>query len=700
MPTLTTNSPWARKHDDVNVPVVPAAPTTYYPKDRQEIKDIINNISPQQRLHAAGSHWALSDCAISDEIFIESHDPKGLQQAMGKTLTNVLLNARTLACTNFFKNQVIPTYPHPSPFSGDPSKGGAIYPVHIESGKRIYQLYAELDSMQGDVRKLASDLSSLNPNYLLTPWAFRTLGGAGGQTVLGALSTGTHGGDFDRPPLADAVMAIHLIAGDGKEYWIEPNPIDSLMGVQLTDDAALGAIYPGIIPKRDTTWFQSVLVGNGRFGVVYSLVMAAVPHYDLLERRELDTWQEIRARITDPYSDLFTVGPNAFPARFLQIAVNHVPCKNFTTNVASVTKRATCQAPAVFGREERVGFVVEPFNNQIQAPRFSQAGNNHAFSFPGGKSPNFFEMACADSNFVVGIFDALEQELEDFVASNGTLPSALALGAALPVVASTVLATLPLLVLALVVRMACAKPIKDILKSDILSGPPAAPTLGSLLGSVADQLLHGATPDEKKAGLFIWQSLSNKIFKSMQEPHTVLGISYAIMDTHDYLEHSCNANVDSIEVFFNAVDPMLPAFVDAMLAYEKWQEIEMERSHIGYVALRFMQPSAAKIAPQQIAYPSLPPDHPQNRVCSVEISGLRGGAGTTPFIDYAISLALNPNFNAILHWGQRNPSTRPQIEQRFGQKLLDWRGVLNLIAPGSSQTFSNSFTRQTGLETP
>src|SRR5512144_287693 len=50
-----------------------------------------------------------------------------------------------------------------------------------------------------------------NPSYL-GPWAFPTLGSAGGQTVFGALTTGTDGGDFRQPPIADCVLAMQTVS--------------------------------------------------------------------------------------------------------------------------------------------------------------------------------------------------------------------------------------------------------------------------------------------------------------------------------------------------------------------------------------------------------------------------------------------------------------------------------------------------------
>lgn len=62
-----------------------------------------------------------------------------------------------------------------------------LYPVHIETGKRIYQAYAELDAGDNDSASLANLLAneSGNPGYL-GPWALKTLGRSGGRTVFGA----------------------------------------------------------------------------------------------------------------------------------------------------------------------------------------------------------------------------------------------------------------------------------------------------------------------------------------------------------------------------------------------------------------------------------------------------------------------------------------------------------------------------------
>jgi hypothetical protein len=111
--------------------------------------------------------------------------------------------------------------------------------------------------------------------------------------------------------------------------------------------------------------------------------------------------------------------------------------------------------------------------------------------------------------------------------------------------------------------------------------------------------------------------------------------------------------------------------------------------------LRFTGPTNALIGQQRFPLS-----------CAVEVAGLRDVDGVTELIDYAISQALDPNFQGILHWGQRNESKRFQIEDRFGGRpgnptgsLNRWRQALNRITDnGRLQGFSSAFTRRTGLE--
>ena len=167
----------------------------------------------------------------------------------------------------------------------------------------------------------------------------------------------------------------------------------------------------------------------------------------------------------------------------------------------------------------------------------------------------------------------------------------------------------------------------------------------------------------------MWQMINFQAFASSTARADFEAISYAVMDGHDYFDQSCRINDDSIEVFFDATDPMLVAYVDALLAFEIGQEVSVGKAFVGYISLRFTGPTRALIGQQRFPVS-----------CSVEVSGLRDVSGVTELIDFAIMLALNSNFKGILHWGQRNESIRSHVQERFGDTFADQSGNLHSVA--------------------
>jgi hypothetical protein len=234
MSTQPLSVPWTRKHDKPGTPLKPQA-QVICPQSLEELIKICSDRPPDQRLHAAGSHWALSFAAVSDHLFIETHDYNNLQPAMGRTLFEVVGSAGVSA--GCLADEFLSDLDARSKAANSAPE----YYVHFESGKRIYQLYSELDVGDSlNPKSLCQLMITLNNNSLFQgSWGFHTLGGAGGQTVVGALSTGTHGGDFDRPPLADNVVALHLVADGGKHYWIEKGR--AATSIPFTDEAKLRA---------------------------------------------------------------------------------------------------------------------------------------------------------------------------------------------------------------------------------------------------------------------------------------------------------------------------------------------------------------------------------------------------------------------------------------------------------------------------
>jgi hypothetical protein len=371
----------------------------------------------------------------------------------------------------------------------------------------------------------------------------------------------------------------------------------------------------------------------------YSAVLQVLPQYGLLQSIALDTWENVRAKIADPTSGLFTefftsASQEKIPQRFLQIAVKPIPATDGTTHVCSITKHwtlplgevTTSPLPpvtwssqgGVAGRPERVGNIVLPFDPRLNAPQFSKAGSSIAYSpdESGVTSFSLFESACEDANFMDGIVSGIYTEIENFLSNNSV-----AIGGALAAVIASglgpgLLALAPwlLLILALLALFL------NSLRND-------GSTVGQAMNNLRGSLLGSSDPNQRLAGIIIWRAIANAVFKSQQSPQTYSAISYAIMDAHDYTDISCAVNVRSVEVFFDAADPNLLAFVDRLLKFENDQEFLSGLSVVGYISLRFCQGSAATIAPE--AFP---------RTCAVECSGLADEAGSTEFVDEAWSL--------------------------------------------------------------
>jgi hypothetical protein len=675
-----SNGNWTRKHDKPGTAI--KAPKILFPKSLS-LKDLIEICStrkPSEFLKAAGSHWALSEAAISDNIFIETHDPNNKFTVMGRTLYDVVPGCLNKQILDVLGNE------HPKPFDKtNISEDEGTYLVHFETGKRIYQLYSELDLGDDDNKKSLAWFikEKYNNSDYLGPWTFQTLGGAGGQTVFGALTTGTHGGDFKYPPIADSVLALHLVADGGNHYWIEPKETE----VQLTDDNKLKALYGGVGNFgiiRDDNVFNSVLISAGRFGIVYSIVMRAVRQYSLHEERRLSTWQNIKNDVLNSRSTLYD-------KRFLQIVICATPHKGFHQNACGITKRWNVGlAGKPFhpnGRDERRGDVLKEFDTRIQGPRFKRAGNSFPYRPDPDKEndtlpPSFLEIACSNASFIEGIVDAIIVEFERFIREHKVIAGGIIAAVTLNMIGvSTLLALIPALII--VVKL-----LKAFHKYD---------RLGQAMNDLRDKVLNGGggNPAERLARVFAWQTIAFGIFKFIQDDINFEAISYAVMDGHNYRDKSCNVNVDSIEVFFDATHPMLIAFVDALLVFEARQEFLEGKAFVGYIALRFTSKTRALIGMEK--YPL---------TCAVEVSGLKDVTGTKELIDYAISLSRNRNFRGILHWGQRNESTITDIQDRFGDdpigqsgSLRIWRNTLSRITGnGRLNGFSSKFTRRVGLE--
>lgn len=189
------------------------------------------------KLHAIGSAWAYEDIAKSDSWVIDCSNMQGQLTTIVGPQSNGLTPAWRAR-------------------QSDPN--ASTHLVHVEAGMEVGMLAQTLDGMG---------------------WAMPTLGGANGQTIAGALSTSTHGGDWEQPPLPDAVRAIHLVAHGGQELWIER------ASEPITQDALLQPLLPcsGTKIVRSDEIFDAAIVSFGRFGVIYSFVLEVRRAFNVVE---------------------------------------------------------------------------------------------------------------------------------------------------------------------------------------------------------------------------------------------------------------------------------------------------------------------------------------------------------------------------------------------------------------------------------
>ena len=329
------------------------------------------------------------------------------------------------------------------------------------------------------------------------------------------------------------------------------------------------------------------------------------------------------------------------------------PYANSTRNLCGVTKRRnvlwdqTTGPPN--GRPERVGALVEPPTAQRPWPLFEFAGKSHVYT-PDENDPNLaaeitlLERACSNPDFLIGLLEEVCEEIRALVEENAVLIGVSGRGRILGGV-STLLGLLAALLAILAILLAIVA---------ALRAGGGGRRLGQVLDDLRGSLLEQPTPELRMAGVFVWQCIAYKIFKDQQKAHDFDAISYAVMDIHDYHDMSCNVNVDSIEVVFPADSPMLLAFVDALIGYEIRQE-QQGRAFLGYASIRFTGKTRALIGEQR-----------WERTAVVEVACLKDVAGSKEMIDFAISLARNPNYGAILHWGQRDEFTAQDTQRLFG----------------------------------
>jgi hypothetical protein len=107
--------------------------------------------------------------------------------------------------------------------------------------------------------------------------SIRASGASNGQSIAGALSTGTHGGAFRFGAVAETVVGLHIVTGPNRHVWLERASYPTA-SVKFTD--WLGVASADV--HRDDELFNAALVSFGSFGFIHGVLLETEPLF-LLE---------------------------------------------------------------------------------------------------------------------------------------------------------------------------------------------------------------------------------------------------------------------------------------------------------------------------------------------------------------------------------------------------------------------------------
>ncbi|WP_395748890.1 FAD-binding protein [Prosthecobacter sp.] len=297
------------------------------PGDKKELKNCLANAEAPVR--ALGSNYSLSRAGVAwkgtavQTDRLDKHLSQPWPAAYGKLTTGRLRPGQPDLLKALLDHSGLKA-------RWDKENSGGCY-VHVEAGIKIKQLLEDLKACG---------------------LALRTMGAGGGQSLAGALSTSTHGGDFaaSESTVGDAVRAVQLIDENGEELWIAGSgtPFSSQWQRDFNpiEEPGSGKAKSGYVhqqgrakPPAQPVWLsmlsgmkdhsgddvllRAVQTAVGRLGVIYAVVLEVVPEYTLIEVNHRHSWKDIREKLKD---ESITVKTTSWGARDVTKAgIFHAP---------------------------------------------------------------------------------------------------------------------------------------------------------------------------------------------------------------------------------------------------------------------------------------------------------------------------------------------------------------------------------------
>lgn len=288
------------------------------PESRSDIALSIKYAEQKDKsISVFGSKWSFTDCAIdsSNDIHLDTSE---LKNVLGISELN---NLGLQSYESTVKSSII---------QGETISSQQL--VYVEAGIKLHDLNCFLDTQS---------------------LALHTMGGSSGQSLAGAVNTATNGADLKKPPLSDAVRAIHLFSYGGEEYWLEPANQYKVTKPDQWQDQKLKLIY-------DDDLFYSVLISFGCSGIVCAFVIETEHSYTLRSKSVQEPWGQTKIQLSTISND-----SNTIPLDFFEAIITH-------ENECRVTRRVLADDNSIRDYPDRNNVTVDQTDPQAQIDRLNR----------------------------------------------------------------------------------------------------------------------------------------------------------------------------------------------------------------------------------------------------------------------------------------------------------------------------------------
>jgi len=644
----------------------------FLPATKAELVNAVaRSTAERKESHALGSNWSLSLAGESaDDVINTCRLSRHLAQPFPAVLASSPLahdRARGGGHTVFD--------------SWVPQDGGRHF-IHVEAGIKFKDLLVDLKACR---------------------LALPTMGAGGGQSLAGALSTGTHGADFHVPPLVEWIRAVHLVGPGGQEWWI--TPAQSLFARDEVRRLPGWCPDARIVAHDDA--FAAVRVAAGRMGVIYALVLEVVPAYVLVEANLPTTWHSIHNQLA--HSRVKTWG-GVFNADLEVVNEGW-----FSQNVVDTMPGITGGSVPVGAKGKNPAGIKRPLSDaqsreltvQVDALKLAMLDIRDLAEDLSGLAPVQLRH--------VNIAMNLSRTEQCWITRRWAVPATVRDSHLGPVKREPIEQALidhprqPLeLIGPIIQEFTKDLDFLDLAGATLLYG---GEEIGGHGGQVTE-LLHllqvqipqvayecataGATSGEALF-LILYRILSNpslptRIHDAVLDAITsIVGADFKkrvraghasdVLDTHNYDFDGAQSG-NSAEFHFDASASDYLTFADRVvsLAGEHYPVL-------GYLGIRFTPGSSALIAMQQF-----------DLTASVEVATGRVRTEDV-YHDFWTSLHnAAEQLNGIPHWGEESRQSKAALAGHYGQRLTRWQAMLAELSTDGPRVFSNDFSRSSGLE--